>query len=69
MALGQLYEQGSGGTPQDLSKALAYYSYAADQMEPYAYYKIGVFLEEGWHPECIEGKPNREMAFQYFKEA
>jgi hypothetical protein len=34
-------------------------------------YKIGMFLEEGNHPEpeCVNGHPNREFAYQYFKEA
>lgn len=68
MALGQIYEQGIGVKP-DLEKALAYYEYAAENFEPYAYYKIGVFLEQGIHTKCEGGRPNREMAFQYFKEA
>ena len=28
-----------------------------------------MFLEEGNHPDCVDGKPNREQAFLYFKEA
>ena len=67
MVLGRLYEEGVG-TKKDSAKALAYYEYAS-QHEPYAIYKIGTFLEEGIHPECIDGQPNRELAFSYFREA
>ena len=67
MVLGRLYEEGIG-TKKDTSKALAYYEYAS-QHEPYAIYKIGTFLEEGIHPECIDGQPNRELAFSSFREA
>jgi TPR repeat protein len=65
MALGRLFEQGIG-VKQDMAKALAYYSLASENFEPYAYYKIGVFLENGDHPECIDGKPNLNLAFEYF---
>lgn len=68
MALGRIYEQGIA-VKQDISKALAYYDHAAQDMEPYAIYKIGYFLEEGVHPDCNNRKPNREQAFQYYSEA
>lgn len=68
MALGRIHEQGIG-TKKDLQQALAYYENAANYFEPYAFYKIGCFLEEGYHHECINGKPKRELAFVYFKEA
>lgn len=71
MVLGRIYENGIH-VKQNLDKAFQYYRYAWDtNQEPYAMYKIGMFLEEGNHPEpeCVNGKPNREFAYQYFKEA
>lgn len=68
MALGRIHEQGIG-VKKDLPKALAYYQFAAQYNEPYAIYKIGMFLEEGNHPDCIDGHPNREQAFLHFREA
>ena len=62
MVLGRLYEDGIG-TKQDHQKALAYYDAAAKNLEPYAIYKIGIFLELGIHWECVDKKPNRKLAF------
>mmetsp|Transcript_18779 Transcript_18779/g.28911 ORF Transcript_18779/g.28911 Transcript_18779/m.28911 type:complete len:136 (-) Transcript_18779:1136-1543(-) len=67
MVLGRLYEHGIH-YDQDLDKALAFYDLATKHHEPYAYYKLGVFLESGIHPDCSDG-PNKELAFKYFKEA
>lgn len=68
MVLGRLYEEGLG-TKRDLAKALAYYEFASQHSEPYGLYKIGTFLEQGIHHQCIEGQPMREQALQYFREA
>jgi TPR repeat protein len=46
MVLGRLYEDGIG-TKRDLKKALYYYGNAANELEPYAIYKIGMFCEQG----------------------
>jgi|TARA_B110000285_G_C15075486_1_gene590450 TPR repeat protein len=61
LVLGRLYEEGLG-TKKDRAKALAYYEYASQHHEPYALYKIGMFLEEGIHHQCIDGQPMREQA-------
>ena len=59
LALGRIYEQGIGTIRQDVAKALAYYDHAMQFMEPYAFYKVGQFLELGAHPECSsDRKPN-----------
>lgn len=62
MVLGRLYEDGVA-VKRDMKKALFYYDNAAQKLEPYAIYKIGMFLEEGDHPQCIDGRPNRKLAF------
>ena len=54
---------------QDIDKAFAYYDSAAQEMEPYAIYKVGQFLEEGVHPECQNKKPNKELAHRAYCEA
>ena len=68
MVLGRLYEDGIG-TKRDLKKALYYYGNAANELEPYAIYKIGMFCEQGQHPTCVDRKPNRKQAFNCFKQA
>jgi len=44
MVLGRLYEHGIN-VPKDLKKSLTYYDHAAKYNEPYAIYKLGLFLE------------------------
>jgi len=68
MVLGRLYEHGIG-VQEDLQKALAYYDHAALNEEPYAIYKIGMFIELGLHPHLEDRLPNKELAFKYFKES
>lgn len=69
MVLGRLYEQGLG-VKQDMAKALAYFDLANKQIhEPYAFFKIGQYLEEGAHPECYKKQPNRDLALKYFRDA
>ena len=66
MVLGHIHEQGLG-VKQDMAKALAYYDAAKQDLlngkwDPFALFKIGQYLEEGAHPECYGGQPNREVA-------
>lgn len=66
MALGQMYEEGIGAE-KDVNKALDFYESAANHDEPYALYKIGLFLEKGIHRDCLDGEPELHEALKYFK--
>lgn len=66
MVLGRLYENGIGCV-KNLSRAAESYSSAANNgLEPYAFYKLGTYYEQGVSPMCANGIPDREKALEYY---
>lgn len=59
--LGDIYRKGGYGVVKNLKKAFEAYSLGED---PYAHYRIGQSLEEGW---C--GSPNQISAFEWYIKA
>jgi TPR repeat protein len=45
--LGSIYENGLGGQPKDLKKAVEYYTKAANANDPQALFRLGNFFESG----------------------
>lgn len=60
-SLGDIYRKGSGGITPDLSLALQAYRLSTD---PYAWYRIGQSLEEGW-----TDMPDLDRAIEYYTKA
>lgn len=63
--MGQRYEEGDGGVPQDLHRALQWYRRAAEQGHGPAQYKLGEFHERG-----LGGlSPQPELARKWYRKA
>ena len=42
---------------------------AAEMIEPYALYKLGIFMETGLYEDGYRGQKNTAFAFGFFKKA
>jgi uncharacterized protein len=67
-ALGEMYEDGRGGTAKDAWRASLWYAKAAEKGHPIACYRVGMLLEHGGGGMGLRGVPqDRHMALEYYR--